>query len=113
MSGKHRIPGFDGLSLIQRALNPSGAPVIGLYLTTASIMLIKSLSARKEFKIITPHLIGTPAILESRPGISQIELAKYLGTTRAAAGKQVATCLGRVWVRRERSAHDRIPRTRC
>jgi len=55
---------------------------------------------------IPVHLIGTPALLARYPGLSQAELASFLGTERATAGLQVAQCLERGLVRRTRSNWD-------
>lgn len=52
------------------------------------------------------HLIGTPALLARDPGLSQAELASFLGTERATAGLQVAQSLKRGFVRRTRSNWD-------
>lgn len=97
----------EGLVLLERAFSPSGDPVVGFFVYVAETTLMRSLKRRKLYHAIVPSLIGTPAILSARPGISQTELAAYLGIERATAGKQVAACLKRGWIRREVSAHDR------
>ncbi len=97
----------EGLALLERAFSPSGRPVIGFFVYVAETTLMRSLKRRKPYHAIVPSLIGTPAILSARPGISQTELAAYLGIERASAGKQVAACLKRGWIRREVSADDR------
>ena len=53
------------------------------------------------------HLIGTPALLAKDPGLSEAELASFLGTGRSTAGLQVEQCLERGFVRRTRSHRDR------
>ena len=95
------------LALLERAFNPSGEPVIGFYVYSAASTLIRGLNRNKRYRSIVPNLIGTPAILSARPGISQTELGEYLGLERATAGKQVAVCLKRGWIRREVSHQDR------
>ncbi len=97
----------DRLALLERAFSPSGEPVIGFYVYSAASILIRGLTRDRRYRSIVPHLIGTPAILSARPGISQTELGEYLGLERATAGKQVAVCLQRGWIRREVSHQDR------
>lgn len=97
----------QGLALLERAYSPSGAPVLGLFVYVAETTLMRSLKRRKTYQAIVPSLIGTPAILFARPGISQTELAGYLGIERASAGKQVAACIERGWIRREVSGRDK------
>jgi DNA-binding MarR family transcriptional regulator len=96
----------QGVSIIESVLSPSGEPVLGLYLHTVHILLINSVTRDPRFRHILPHLIGTPAILAQRPGLSQIELAALLGTTRANAGLQVAQCIRLGFVRRVVSRAD-------
>jgi DNA-binding MarR family transcriptional regulator len=81
--------------------------VLGLYLHTVHILLMKSLKRDKRFGRIMPHLIGTPSILSRHPGLSQIELAAMLGTERMTAGLQVAQCIRQGFVRRVGAKHDR------
>jgi len=97
----------EGLSFLERSFDPSGSPVIGLFLYSACMKLLRSLREREQYRVIVPGNIGTPAILQARPGISQIELAAYLGVERATAGKYVANCMKRGLVRRVVSTHDR------
>lgn len=99
--------GEDSLKLLERALSPSGEPVLGLYIHTAEQVLLHTLRSRRAYQAIVPHLIGTPAILSVRPGISQTELGHYLRCSRAAAGKQVVACIKRGWVRRDDSPQDK------
>ena len=99
--------GGDSLKLLESALSPSGEPVLGLYIHTAEQVLLHTLRSKRAYLAIVPHLIGTPAILSVRPGISQTELGHYLRCGRAAAGKQVVACIRRGWVRREDSPHDK------
>jgi DNA-binding MarR family transcriptional regulator len=69
--------------------------------------MLDGVRSNPRFRKISPHVIGTPSILKVRPGISQSELARYLGCTRATAGKQVVVCVRHGWVRRTRSLDDR------
>lgn len=96
----------SGVSTIESVLGSKG-PVLGLYLHTVHILLLKSLSRNPRFRSIKPHLIGTPALLAKHPGLSQIELAALLGTERATAGLQVARCIASGYVRRAHSPSDR------
>jgi DNA-binding MarR family transcriptional regulator len=97
----------QGVQTIESVLGKGSGPVLGLYLHTVHILLIKSLGRNPRFRSIMPHLIGTPAILSKFPGLSQIELAALLGTERATAGLQVAQCLKHGFVRRVASRTDR------
>ena len=104
--GSERRLHAQGIATIEAALS-SGEPVLGLYLHTVHIHLLKSLSRDPRFKSIMPHLIGTPALLAKHPGLSQVELASLLGTERATAGLQVAQCIKKGLVRRVVASHDR------
>jgi DNA-binding MarR family transcriptional regulator len=97
----------QGVSTIESVLSKSGKPVLGLYLHTVHILLLRSLVRNPRFRSIMPHLIGTPAILSKQPGLSQIELAALLGTERATAGIQVSQCLAQGFVKRSVSTSDR------
>lgn len=97
----------QGVQTIESVLGKGRDSVLGLYLHTVHILLIKSLGRNPRFRSIMPHLIGTPAILSKLPGLSQIELAALLGTERATAGLQVAQCLKHGFVRRVASRTDR------
>jgi DNA-binding MarR family transcriptional regulator len=88
-------------------LKGGDSPVLGLYLHTVHILLLKTLTRNPRFRSIMPHLIGTPALLAKFPGLSQIELAALLGTERATAGQQVAQCIAKGLVRRVVSSGDR------
>lgn len=94
------------MKLRESVLSPSGATVLGLYVYTAGAQAENEVKRHDLFRAIVPHLIGTPAIVSARPGISQTRLAEYLGCERATAGKQVAACLRRGWIRREDSPFD-------
>jgi len=96
----------QGVATIESVLGSNG-PVLGLYLHTVHILLLKGLSRNPRFRSIKPHLIGTPALLAKHPGLSQIELAALLGTERATAGLQVAQCIADGYVRRAVSHDDR------
>ena len=78
VSGTPVVSFKQGVDLIQSVLSPSGAPVIGLYIYTANFLLLKSIGRSKDYRRIKPHLIGLPAILSVRPGLSQTELAIFL-----------------------------------
>jgi DNA-binding MarR family transcriptional regulator len=104
--GAERRLHAQGVATIEAALS-EGAPVLGLYLHTVHILLLKSLTRNPRFKSIMPHLIGTPSILTKHPGLSQVELAALLGTERATAGLQVAQCIKKGFVRRAVATHDR------
>lgn len=97
----------QGVQTIESVLGKGKDPVLGLYLHTVHILMIKGLGRNPRFRSIMPHLIGTPSILSKHPGLSQIELAAFLGTERATAGLQVAQCLKHGFVRRALSKHDR------
>src|SRR5665213_669524 len=96
-----------GVRLIERAISPQGAPVIGLHLYVAFGWLARSMARGTRFAAIKPALIGVPALLKAHPGLSQTELADLLGIERMTAGVQVARCIRRGLVRRERSVEDR------
>ncbi len=97
----------QGVATIESVLKASDTPVLGLYLHTVDLLLLRSLSRNPRFRSIMPHLIGTPALLSKHPGLSQIELAALLGTERATAGLQVAQCIEKGFVRRSVSLGDR------
>ena len=96
-----------GLTTIERALGTSGGSVLGLYVYSASLSLKNSQAQRPEYRKIRGHVIGTPAIVSSMPGISQTELAELLNCERATAGLQVAECMKRGWIKRIVSAKDK------
>lgn len=97
----------EGLEIIESVLGQGNTPVLGLYLYTAVALLLAEVRRNPRLRKIRPQLIGTPSILLVRPRISQAELARYLGCSRAAAGLQVAACVREGWVSRRRSTHDR------
>lgn len=103
-SGAHEE---DRLALLERALCPTGETVLGLYVYTAGNTLLQGLSRNRTYRAIVPHLIGAPAVVSVRPGLSQTELAHFLGAERATIGKQVAACMKQGWIRREVSPHDK------
>ena len=96
----------EGLAIIQGVLSPGGNPVLGLFIYSAALHVLRLLRSRKAYRKIRPHLIGTPAILSRCPGLSQTELAVFLGCERATAGLQVTECVRLGWVRRARSVTD-------
>ena len=104
--GAERRLHAQGVATIESALS-SGDPVLGLYLHTVHILLLKTLTRNPRFKSIMPHLIGTPSLLSKHPGLSQVELASLLGTERATAGLQVAQCIKKGFVRRSVANNDR------
>lgn len=97
----------DRLAILERALCPSGEMVLGLYVYSAGMNLLRGLSRDSCYRAIVPHLIGTPAMVLARPGLSQTDLARHLGVERATVGKQVAACLRHGWIRREVSPYDK------
>lgn len=101
------VPRSEGLKLLESVLSPSGATVLALYVYTAGVQAEVHVKRHDLYRTIVPHLIGTPAIVSALPGISQAQLAQYLGCERATAGIQVVACLKRGWIRREDSPHDR------
>ena len=96
-----------GVRLIERAISPDGAPVIGLQLYMAFGALARSMARGSRFAAIKPAAIGIPALLKAHPGLSQTELADLMGIERMTAGIQVKRCIRHGLVRRERSAEDR------
>lgn len=96
-----------GVSLIEQAISPDGAPVTGLHLYVAYTRLKRSMGRGTRFAAINPNTIGVPALLKARPGLSQTELADLLGVERMTAGVQVAQCIRAGLVTRRRSEHDR------
>lgn len=100
-------PRAEGLQLLESVLSPEGETVLGLYVYSAGTQLEHEVRQHSTYRAIVPYLIGTPAIVSARPGISQTELAQYLGCERATAGKQVAACMKRGWIRREDSPQDK------
>src|SRR5690242_8485375 len=106
LPGASRRLHAQGVATIEAVLGSNG-PVLGLYLHTVHILLLKSLSRNPRFRSIKPHLIGTPALLSKHPGLSQIELAALLGTERMTAGLQVAQCIAGGYVKRLRSPTNR------
>jgi len=95
-----------GLTTIEKALSTGNGMVLGLYLYSASLALKHSQALRPQYRRIQGHVIGTPAIVSLMPGISQTELAELLACERATAGLQVAECMKKGWIKRERSATD-------
>ncbi len=96
-----------GVHLIERAISPHGAPVIGLHLYMAFGWLARSMERGTGFAAIKPAAIGIPALLKAHPGLSQTELADLMGIERMTAGVHVARCIRRGLVRRECSVSDR------
>ena len=97
----------EGLTTIEKALGGTGGTVLGLYIYSASLALEHSQTLRPEYRKIKGHVIGTPAIVSLRPGISQTELAQLLACERATAGLQVAECVRHGWIKRVVSPQDK------
>jgi DNA-binding MarR family transcriptional regulator len=97
----------QGVEIIASVLSPAGEPILGLYFYAAADMVLRSIKANAEYRAIKAHLLGTPAVLSMRPGISQTELARLLSCERATAGLQVEECIRRGWVRRKPAPTDR------
>jgi DNA-binding MarR family transcriptional regulator len=96
-----------GVRIIERAISPEGAPVIGLHMYMAYGWLARSVARGSQFAGIKPAAIGMPALLNSLPGLSQTELADMLGLERMTVGMQVQQCIRSGLVRRERCEEDR------
>lgn len=96
----------SGVRLIERAISPAGAPVIGLQLYMAFGYLARSMARGSRFAAIKPASIGIPALLKAHPGLSQTELADLMGIERMTAGVQVERCIRQGLVRREHSPTD-------
>jgi len=96
-----------GARLIESAISPAGAPVLGLYLFMAYGRLLRSMGRGTRFAAINPVAIGVPALLKAFPGLSQTELADLMGVERMTVGLQVAQCITDGLVTRRRSTVDR------
>jgi DNA-binding MarR family transcriptional regulator len=96
-----------GVRIIEQAISANGKPVIGLYLFMAYGRLLRSMQRGTRFAAINPVAIGVPAILHAHPGLSQTELADFMGIERMTAGLQVALCVRAGLVKRRRSTTDR------
>ena len=92
-------------ALIEAQLSPSREPVLGLYLHVAYHCFMASFGivGRGE---ITANLIGVLALLATRPGMSQAELARLIGLERATVGVQVARAISAGFVRRDNQHRD-------
>jgi len=96
-----------GVRVIEAAISPAGAPVIGLHLYMAYGCLARSVGRGGPFAGIKPGAIGMPALLSSYPGLSQTEVADMLGLERMTVGMQVQQCIRSGLVRRQRCEQDR------
>jgi DNA-binding MarR family transcriptional regulator len=96
-----------GVRLVERAINPGDAPVLGLYLFMAYGLLRRSMGRGTRFAAINPASIGVPALLKAHPGLSQTELADLMGVERMTAGLQVKQCIRAGLVTRRRAEDDR------
>jgi DNA-binding MarR family transcriptional regulator len=107
LSDKHRANSEQrrnryrlGLTTIEQTLSSPHCMALGLYIYSAGFWWKHSQTQRPEYRKIKGHVIGTPAIVSSMPGISQSELAQLLGCERATAGLQVAECVQLGWIER-------------
>jgi len=111
LSAKSKRPRLDfsrsPFAIIESVLSPSGAPVLGLHLHVAHLMLLHSFAAQLGRGQITPNWIGIVALVEAFPGISQIELAKLIRLERATIGVRVARSIAAKLIRREPSPDDK------
>ena len=94
-------------AIIESQLSEPDEPVLGLYLHVAYHCFMTSFAdvGRGE---ITPNLIGVLALLATRPGMSQAEMARLIGLERATVGIQVARAISSGFVRR-RHTRQRAP----
>lgn len=96
-----------GVRIIEHAISPDGAPVIGLHMYMAYGLLARSVARGSQYAGIKPAAIGMPALLSRHPGLSQTEVADMLGLERMTVGVQVQHCIRNGLVRRERCPDDR------
>lgn len=89
------------LSMIEAELDPSGNPVLGLYLHVAYVMLMSTFADKVGHGEITPNLIGALALVRRNPGTTQSALARVIGIERATAGEQVSRLIERGFLRRD------------
>jgi DNA-binding MarR family transcriptional regulator len=94
-------------AIIESVLSPTGAPVLGLHLHVAHMMLLSSFEEQLGQGNVTANWVGIIALVEAYPGISQIELARLIRLERATVGERVARSLRAGLIRRVDSAHDR------
>jgi DNA-binding MarR family transcriptional regulator len=88
-------------AIIESQLSPPGEPVLGLYLHVAYHYFTASFEDKVGHGEITPNLIGVLALLATRPGMSQAELARLIGLERVTVGIQVGRALSAGFVRRD------------
>jgi DNA-binding MarR family transcriptional regulator len=93
-------------AIIESVLRPSGEPVLGLRLHVAYGRMIRTFAKQVGRDEITPNLIGILAIVSTREGISQTELARLMRLERATIGVHIARCLEQGFIKRVDSAHD-------
>jgi DNA-binding MarR family transcriptional regulator len=93
-------------AIIESILSPSGAPVLGLHLHVAHMVLSRGFEQQLGQGQITANWIGIVALVSAYPGISQIDLAKLIRMERATIGDRVARCIGADLIRRVDSAHE-------
>jgi DNA-binding MarR family transcriptional regulator len=92
--------------MIEAELDPTGRPVLGLYLHVAYMRVIATFASGVGQGEITPNLIGVLALVHRQPGMNQAELARLIGVERATLGEQVSRAVTQGFVRRERSPRD-------
>ena len=88
-------------AIIESQLSPAAEPVLGLYLHVAYHCFMASFEDKVGRGEITPNLIGVLALLATRPGVSQAELARLIGLERVTVGIQVGRAISAGFVRRE------------
>jgi DNA-binding MarR family transcriptional regulator len=88
-------------AIIESRLSPPGEPVLGLYLHVAYHCFMASFEDKVGQGEITPNLIGVLALLATRPGMSQAELARMIGLERVTVGIQVGRAISSGFVRRD------------
>ena len=93
-------------NMIEAELDPSGNPVLGLYLHVAYVMLMSSFAEKVGHGEITPNLIGALALVRRNPGTNQSSVARLLGLERVTVGEQVSRLIERGFLRREISSRD-------
>jgi DNA-binding MarR family transcriptional regulator len=93
-------------TIIEAELDPSGDPVLGLYLHVAYMMLMSTFAEKVGHGEITPNLIGALALVRHNPGTNQASLARVIGIERATAGEQISRLIERGFLRRDLAEHD-------
>lgn len=95
-------------AIIEGQLSPQGDPVLGLYLHIAYHRVMSTFGRKVGQGDVTPAIIGVIAMLAEHPGVSQAELARFMGLERATVGATVARAIaGGLVVRRDADADAR------